>query len=82
MQKQHFSQIKQAVQFLEKKFKRKFMVLGRVLAYFPYTNEGQPGLDLYRKNRLKLVQKHEFSLNFFFQKLYSSFYLRKMFFFA
>ena len=30
-------------------FKRKFMVLGPVLAYFSYTNQGQGDLYLYRK---------------------------------
>ena len=46
-------------------FKRKNVVLGRVLACFSYTNQGQGDLDLHRKNRLKLVPKHEFSLKKF-----------------
>ena len=42
----------------------KIHVLGRVLAYFSYTNEGQLDLDLYTKNRLKLVQNPAKNTNF------------------
>ena len=53
-----------------KNSKQKNVVLGRVLAYFSYTNQGQGDLYLYRNNRLKLVPKHEFSLKIFARTFY------------
>ena len=56
------------------------MVWGPVLAYFPYSNQGQCELDLYRKKGQNWSQNHEFSLKIFSRTCTAHFVGKKCYF--